>query len=279
MHTPSGLAGTSTLVFGSIICLLIIAIVFIIGLSIGVGSHGSIAFANDTLSAWVSALATVCIAILTIFLAKETWALRVIQLAQIEQIRKDSIRPSVNLYLKSASAGFNFIDLHIVNSGLGVAHNIKFRFTNRSKETKDVFDHIQQWLDELVILRNGISSLGAGEERTSFLFSFFELHQKFGDRALEHVAEVDIEFEDIEGKAYSSKSYFNFTEYKGISKLGEGDPLYKISSTLEKLQRDIGHFASGFNRLKTDIYSSDDRKIEREEWEKQKDERKQSEPA
>ena len=89
---------------------LIVAIFFILGLSLGMSSQGLVTFGKDTLSAWVSAIATVVIASLTIFLAIETWKLRGVQLKQIEQIRKDSIKPSVSLYLKSSPVSFNIIE-------------------------------------------------------------------------------------------------------------------------------------------------------------------------
>lgn len=63
-------------VFGTLMILIVLTIFFFMGLSVGLGSQGDLVLSSDTLSAWVSALATVCIAILTIFLAKETWALR-----------------------------------------------------------------------------------------------------------------------------------------------------------------------------------------------------------
>ena len=256
---------------GLIMILLVLAIFFIMGLAVGVSSQGLLAFGNDTLSAWVSALATVCIAVLTIVLAKETWALRRIQLLQIEQIRKDSIKPSISLYLKSSPVSFNFIDVHIVNSGVSTAQNIKFKFENKSKDAQDVYDYLQEQFSKLVILNNGISSLGAGEKRSSYLFSFIELNDKFGEKSFGYITEVDIDFQDIEGKVYKSKSYFNFSEYKGISELGGGEPLYKISSTLEKVQKEIGQFTNGFKKLKADIYTSDDRKKKREELEKQRE--------
>ena len=253
---------------GLTMIILVVAIFFIMGLAVGVSSQGLLATGNDTLSAWVSALATVCIALLTIFLAKETWELRRVQLSQIEQIRKDSIKPSVSLYLKSSPVSFNFIDVHIINGGVGTAQNIKFKFTNKSKDAQEVYDYLQEQFSKLVILSNGISSLGGGEMRTSYVFSFIELHKKFSEKSFEYFAEVDIEFQDIEGKTYTSKSHFNFMEYKGISDLG-GDPVHKISSTLEKIQKNIGRFASGKKRLRTDMYTSDDRKKEQEKLENQ----------
>jgi len=263
----------SFLVFGSIMLILVIVIFFIIGLSVGAGSQNPVAFTNDTMSAWVAALATVCIAILTIFLAKETWELRLIQLSQIEQIRKDSIKPSVNIYLKPSPSAFSSIDVHINNSGAGVAQNISFSFINKSKETQDIFDHLQTEFSKLVILNNGIWSLSAGEKRTSYLFSFIDLHEKFGDRALDYMAEIDIQFQDLEKKKYSSKSYFNFTEYKGIYGPDGGEPIYKISKTLEKMQKDIGSLITGSKKIKADIYTSSDRRKEKKAHEERRIER------
>ena len=247
------------------ICLLmvvlVIAIFFILGFSLGISSQGLLAFGNDTLSAWVSAFATGVIALLTIVLAKETWELRQLQQSQIEQIRKNSIKPRVSVYLKPSPVSFNLMNLHIINDGRGTAQNIKFKFTNRSKDAQDVYDYLQEEFNKLVILSNGISSLGAGENRTSYVFSFSRLHEKFGDRLFEYFAEIDTEFKDIEGNTYNFKSHFMFMEYKGISSF-EKDPVHKISSTLEKIQTHIGHFASGSKKLKTNIYTAEDRKIE-----------------
>lgn len=251
-------------ILGSITVLILLPIVFITGLTIGINFRGSISLLQDNMSSWVTAIASVVIAMLTIVLAKETWELRLIQLSQIDQIRKDSIKPSISLFLKSTPFAINLIDVHIKNNGTGTAQNIKFTFKNANEDVQDVFMYLLEKLNKLVILDKGISSLGAGEHRTSFVFSFIELHEKFGDKALECITEVNLTFEDIEGEKYSSKSFFNFTEYKGISTIGDGDPLYKISSNLEKIQKDIGYFSSGFHKLKTDIYTNEDRERENE---------------
>lgn len=250
---------------GSITALLLLPTVFIAGLIAGVHIKESISLTMDSLSSWVSAIATVAIAILTIVLAKETWALRFIQLTQMEQIRKDSLKPSIGLYLKAnPAAGFNFVDIHIANNGVGVAQNIKFIFKNINDDTQDVYECLLEQLNKLIILEKGINSLSPGEGRTSYVFSFIDLHQMFGERTMECVVEVIIEFEDIEGKKYSSKSFFNFAEYKGMSQLGDSEPLHRISKHLEKIQTDIGHLTSGYKRIKADVYSSKDRQEERE---------------
>jgi hypothetical protein len=250
--------GRSGWIFAGIMALLLLVIAFVIGLAVGAGSQGEIIFTNDTLSAWVSALATVCIAVLTIFLAKETWALRQVQLSQIEAIRKDSIKPSVTLYLKQSSAGFNHPNVHIINNGKGGAQNISFKFTNRNREAVDVYEHITEQFYKLSMIKNGISSLGPGESRVSYIFSFYDLHGKFKDRALTYSGEIDIHYEDYEGLKYQSRAVLDFSEYNGVSQLGN-DPIETISSSLEKLQKDIHSFASGYKKLKTDTYTSEDR--------------------
>ncbi|MDP2141971.1 MAG: hypothetical protein Q8L20_14285 [Gammaproteobacteria bacterium] len=250
--------GRSSWIFAGIMLLLLLVIAFVIGIAIGAGSQGEIIFTNDTLSAWVSALATVCIAVLTIFLAKETWALRQVQLTQIEAIRKDSIKPNVTLYLRKSSAGFNLPNVHILNNGKGGAQNIKFKFSNRNPDTADVYEHITEYFYKLSMIKNGISSLGPGESRISYIFSFFDLHGKLQDRALTYTAEIDIDYEDYEGMKFHSRVVLDFSEYNGVSEIG-GDAIEKMSSSLEKIQKDVSHFATGFKKLKTDVYTSEDR--------------------
>lgn len=252
---------------GSLAVLLMLPLIFILGIILGINVEKEISLSQDNLSSWVSAFATVTIAILTIVLAKETWSLRLIQLSQIEQIRKDSIKPSVSLYLKSNPAGISFIDIHVKNSGVGTAQNIRFAFKNVSdKGLDEVYDNFRGKLNKLVILEKGISALGPGEHRSSFLLSFIEFHQKHGEKALDLNTEVEIAFEDIEGTPYQSKAYFNFAEYKGISGLGD-EPAHEIASHLKKIKEEIGHFASGFRKIKVDVYTSEDREEERKIWE------------
>lgn len=104
-------------------------IVFIVGLVVGVNIDGHVSLSTDTLSAWISAVATVAIAVLTFVLAKETWYLRLAQIRQIDELKKESIRPSLELYILSASASFQLLNVHVENNGKGVARNVKFSFS------------------------------------------------------------------------------------------------------------------------------------------------------
>ena len=44
--------------------------------------------------------------------------------------------------------------------------------------------------------------------------------------------------------------------------------MYAIAKSLEKIEKDFGHVVSGFKRIKTDSYSSQDREKEKEESER-----------
>jgi len=249
-------------VIGSIIVLMLLPIIFIIGLIVGINVDSSSSLTQDNLSSWVAAFATVVIAVLTIVLAKETWSLRNIQLSQIEHIRKDSIKPNIDIYLKSSPAAFSFIDVHIINNGTGSAQNVTFSFENKNTKDTEIFEYVVSLFTKLNILNNGISSLGVNEKRSGFVLNFIELNQKYKDVIFETNIVVNIGYEDIEGDKYISKTTMNFSEFLGITELGGGDPLYKIASNIEKLQKDFNGFSKGNSttKIKVDTYTAKDRK-------------------
>lgn len=265
-------------VVGSIIVLMLVPIVFIVGLIVGINVDSTTTLTQDNLSSWVTAFATVVIAVLTIVLAKETWSLRNIQLSQIEHIRKDSIRPNIDLYLKSSPAAFNFVDVHVINNGSGSAQNVTFSFENRNTKDSEVFEYVVSLFTKLNILKNGISSLGVNEKRSGFVLNFIELNQKYKDIIFETNIVVNINYEDIEGDRYTSKATMNFSEFLGITELGGGDPMYKIASSIEKLQKDFNSFSKGssFSRIKVDTYTAKDRKEAEEEMLKRIEEQRAS---
>ncbi|MEH8148330.1 hypothetical protein [Aeromonas veronii] len=55
-------------------------LLFILGLVVGNHLQGNASLTADSISSWLSAIATVAIAILTFILAKETWYLREAQI-------------------------------------------------------------------------------------------------------------------------------------------------------------------------------------------------------
>lgn len=265
-------------VIGSIITLMLLPIIFIVGLIVGINVDSTTTLTQDNLSSWVTAFATVVIAVLTIVLAKETWSLRNIQLSQIEHIRKDSIKPNIDLYLKSSPAAFNFVDVHIINNGSGSAQNVTFSFENRNTKENEVYEYVVSLFTKLNILNYGISSLGVNEKRSGFVLNFIELNQKHKDVIFETNIVVNINYEDIEGDKYISKATMNFSEFLGITELGGGDPMYKIASSIEKLQKDFNSFSKGSStsKIKVDTYTAKDRKEAEEQMLKRIEEQRAS---
>lgn len=253
------------LVVVALVGLLFVPMIFIIGLVVGVNVDERVSLSTDTLSAWISAFATVAIAVLTFVLAKETWYLRLAQIRQIDELKKEAIRPSLEFYLLSAPASFQFLNVHIENNGKGVARNIMFSFSgeNGAKLTENE-EMVVEKLLSLNILRNGMVALGAGKQRTSFIFSFIDLANKLGDSAFGIKINVAMKYQDAEGRSYSAESVVDFSEFKGISEIGGGDPLYNLYKEAEKIRKVFESAQGGMSskRLNVNSFSSEDREEE-----------------
>ena len=72
---------------------------------------------------------------------------------------------------------------------------------------------------------------------------------------------INASYKNSTGKKYSNEYLIDLSELKGMERIGE-PPLYKIAKNIEAIKNDISKFASGFQRLKADIYTSDDREKE-----------------
>ncbi|WP_141415244.1 hypothetical protein [Caenispirillum bisanense] len=262
--------------------ILLSPLLFIGGIILGSNTDVSHALSSDSMSSWVSAAATLAIAILTFILAKETWNLRISQMQQVEQIRKDSIRPSVELYFLPSPVAFQFINVHVENNGRGVARSIKFTFRPEGKESftpaeLDVISH----LENINMLKSGLSSLGSGKSRSSFVFSFLDLSKVHKDKMFEVHFSVSLSFEDADGIAYISESIIDFSEYIGVTEIGGGDPTYQLFQETKKireiLQRVQGNMSSG--RFNVNLFTSEDRDKEREAIRKEIEEARKSEES
>ena len=251
----------------ALIGLLLVPVIFIIGLVIAINVDGNISLSTDTISSWISAISTVAIAVLTFILARETWYLRLAQIRQINELRKEAIRPNLEFYLLSAPASFQFMNIHIENNGKGVARNIKFTFSgeNNAPFTENEQSVVDK-LHEINILRNGMLALGSGKQRTSFVFSFIELADRMGDDAFDIRINVSMTYEDSEGRAYNSESVVDFSEFKGVREIGGGDPTYNLYQETKKIREIFQSAQRGMSseRINVNLFSSEDRKREQD---------------
>lgn len=245
--------------------LLLASMVFIVGLVFGLNIAGAMNLSPDSYSSWISAAATVAIAVLTCVLAKETWSLRIAQMKQVEEIRKEAVRPGVDLYLLSSPVAFQFMNVHVENNGKGVARDISFKF---KPEGKDEFTERERLvvdsLLKLNMLSNGISSLGSGKQRMSFAFSFLDISREAGDDMFDIRFKVEVSCSDVDGRPHIVDSVVDFAEYKGVSVIGGGDPTYQLYKETEKIRKVLEDAQRGMTsgRFNVNTFSSEDRENE-----------------
>ncbi|MEP4889815.1 MAG: hypothetical protein ABJV04_07305 [Aliiglaciecola sp.] len=250
----------------SVIGLVSAPLIFILGMVAGSQIQLSSFLTADSLSSWVSALATVAIAVLTFILAKETWYLREAQIEQVNSLRKENIRPSVAVTLKNSDISFNLMMINVSNLGKGIARNVNFKFIDKNgaqiREGENVIvDHFLK----LHIFSNGMHSLGISQKVNSFLFNLFELKGKLeGDDIFTPFFEVVVSYTDVEGNNYSNELTIDFAELKGITEIGGGDPLHKMAEDLKKLREQFERMTnSSSKKLHVNTYTSKDREAQR----------------
>lgn len=238
-------------------------LLFILGLVVGNHLQGNSSLTADSISSWISAIATVAIAILTFILAKETWYLREAQIKQLEDVRRENIRPNVGVQLEGSHVGMNFVNVKVHNLGKGIARNISFRFYDRvGNEIKEERDPIVDKFKKVALFNQGLQSMGIGQEISSYLFSFIDLGGEVEGAIFKQYLHMAIYFEDVEGTPYSNAFVIDFAQFEGISELG-GNDLHNIANEIKKVREQIGRgIKLSRDRIGVDIFSSKDRQAE-----------------
>lgn len=240
-------------------------LLFILGLVVGNQLQGNSSLTADSISSWLSAIATVAIAILTFILAKETWYLREAQMNQLEELKRENIRPNIGIQLETSKAGVNFVNVRVSNLGKGIAKKISIIFLdsagNEIPKDKDV---VVEKFRKLAIFRQGIQSMGIGQVISSFVFSFIDLSRELNGEIFKPCLNIEVNFEDVEGTHYKNEFTIDFAQYEGISELG-GDALHQISTEIKKIREHLGKvYGKSNGRIGVDIFSSADRQAESE---------------
>lgn len=242
-------------------------LLFILGLVVGNQLQGNSSLSADSVSSWVSAIATVAIAILTFVLAKETWYLREAQMLQVAELKRENIRPNVSVQLERSHVGINFHNVKISNLGKGIARKIAFTFFDRAgNPVNDDRDVIVNKFRKLAIFRQGIESMGIGQTFSSFVINFIELHKELNGEIFRGYLSILVSFEDVEGNPYTNTFAMDFAQFEGISELGGGDALYQLATETKKIQEHLGRVARHSNgRIAVDVFNTSDRQAEEEE--------------
>ncbi len=197
----------------------------------------------------VVTIATVVYAVLTAILVAET-----------RRMRQAQTEPKVEVVIKPREEWISLIHVYVRNIGLGPAYDISFTIT--AEKGGEGAQALIADFTKANFLRTGLTYLGPGQELIS---GFSQMTEKF-DQKIESVLIFEVRYRSATGKAYQENFRIDFSEFKGRTQIGKPH-LYAIAQHLEKIQKDFHHLATGFKRLKADVYNNDDRERERKEWE------------
>lgn len=250
----------------TVIAVVVAPLLFILGLAFGANFGNREGFIGGSISDWLTATATVAVTALTFVLAKESWQLRLLQVAQIHELQLESIRPNISVYLESSHVGVNFINVRISNLGKGIARRVNFQIVDKNGVAiPNGQDIVASKFLKLAIFRKGIESLGVNQVISSFMFSVPQLNSELGGKIFEQYIGIRVVFQDVEGTQYSNEFSIDFSEFEGIVELG-GSPLYNISKELQKIREQLGRsIETSRGRIGVNVYNSADRDSEHAE--------------
>jgi hypothetical protein len=197
----------------------------------------------------VVTFATLAYSILTAKLVSETIKMRQIQ-----------TEPKIEITIKNFDFAINIVRLQVRNIGLGPALNIKFK-----PEVQSGGDAAQSLLQEFTqtnFFKIGLNYFGPGQEIHS---SYTQISENYQAK-VESVLLFNLEYESTTGVKYHDKAIIDMSELIGISQLGIPN-LYSIAKSLEKIKEDFSHVTSGFRKINTNIFTSEDREKEQREQE------------
>jgi len=206
--------------------------------------------------AFLVTLATIAYAVLTYTLVRETRLLRQVQ-----------TEPKIEITARSFDFAITMVRLRIRNSGLGPAYNLQFR--PKILKGGDSASKLLQEFMEPNYFKVGLSYIGSGHEHFSGVTSMPEDY----DGKIASIISFDIDYMSGTGQKYQETIIIDMSEQKGTYQVGKPN-LYSIAKSLESLKQDIGHIASGFKRIKAEVYTAKDRELERKQLQEMHERRK-----
>jgi hypothetical protein len=174
-------------------------------------------------------------------------------------MRKAQTDARVSISLSVSEKWVNFIDLIVRNEGVGPASDIQFEINVVNPEECD--KKLLETINKFGFLKRGIPYLSPGQAVKSFLTSMADNYEQ----KLKTVIEVKIKYKTSSGEHTEEQYLLDFSVFEGLLTLGT-PPLHSIASSLEKIEINIGHLSSGFNRLKVVLYTQIDIEAEEKKW-------------
>ena len=207
----------------------------------------------NTNSGALTVIFTAVVTLATAVYAVLTWLL----VSETRQMRQVQTEPRIEISLRSVAEAIHIQRLHIRNIGLGPALGLTFQ-----PKVIAGGDGAKALLDELTetnFFTTGLSCLGPGEERYSNYTEMSENH----DQKIASVIAFDLTYKSSTGRKYAESLVIDMSEQKGNYQLGKPH-LYSIALSLERLQKDLHHVATGSKRIRADVFTSEDRQAKQQ---------------
>jgi hypothetical protein len=204
----------------------------------------------STVFSGIVMLATVVYAILTYSLVRET-----------RRMREAQTEPKIEVTASPLEEFVNIITLRVKNIGLGPAYNLSFVLRGEIQSSGEI-DLIKDF-SRSQFLSKGLRYLGPGQELQS---GFTQMTDNFSEKINARLI-VEVAYTSATGKSYADIIPIHFEQFEGYGTIGTPH-LYAIAKSLEKIERNVDHLATGFRHLRIDTYTEEDRLREKEEWEK-----------
>ena len=197
----------------------------------------------------VVTFSTVVYAFLTARLVSET-----------RRMRQAQTDPRIEVVVKPHEEWINLLSLFVRNIGMGPAFDLIFEF--HAEASPEGAEMLIRDFTESAFLKNGLRYLGPDQEAKSNVSA---IHNGF-NKKIEAVVRVVVRYRNASGRQIKEIFLLDFSEFRGLSRLGKPH-LYAMAQSFEKIQKDIGHIASGFRKLRVDVLTEEDRARERDERE------------
>ena len=214
----------------------------------------------------LTVLFTAVVTIATAVYAGLTWVL----VKETRMMREVQTEPKLQATVNSFDFAIHIVRLHIRNVGLGPALNVTFipKVISGGQSAKKLLEE----LTDVNFFNVGLKYFGPGQERVSAYTQLTNDH----DGKMASVLALEVTYRSATGKKYRDTLVVDMSELKGSYQLGKPHA-YAIAQSLEKIQKDIHQLATGFHRIKTNVYTSEDRaeemveaKARHEQWQRER---------
>ena len=186
------------------------------------------------------------VAISTTVYAILTWKL----VSETKRLREVQTEPNLAVYLVPRPEWGAMLDLRIENVGAGIATDVRLHATPNIEAAGD------KKINDLGLFTDGLPMLAPGRSRQFYLTN---LHgSKDFETLIKSEFVVKADYSNSDGNRVSDHFTIGFSEFRDLM-IEDQDSGRKIAAALEKIQRDISHWDTGFRKLGVNVYTARDR--------------------